>query len=83
MIVPHDKKLHFVVGFGIAWIVGILCLALKWPVWMAPGAAILAGNAKELWDMAGHGDPDILDFFASAAGGMIAGGMIALIVGAV
>lgn len=59
-----DKALHAVAGFIIALALGVL---------ISPhtGLAIAAliGVAKEVWDFAGNGDPDIGDIAATAIGG--------------
>ena len=78
---PHDKKLHLFAGYAVAWLAGIGCMATGLPLWPAPLAAAIAGLGKEVWDSQGHGDPDFMDFIASASGGLLAYGMIALIMG--
>lgn len=62
----NDKLAHFLVGAGISAIVGVILGPL-----FGLAAAVVAGAAKELWDRAGHGTPDIWDFVATAAGGMV------------
>lgn len=81
MPLPHDKKLHLVAGAAISWLVGIGALALSLPLWLAPIAAAFAGLCKEIWDLAGHGDPDEWDLVATAAGGALSWGIMALIAG--
>lgn len=81
MSLAHDKKLHLVVGASIAWLAGVGSLALSWPLWLSVIAAVAAGVCKEVWDLAGHGDPDIWDLAATTLGGAISWGIMALIAG--
>lgn len=68
MNLPHDKKLHLVAGFAIAWLSGIACLKLGMPLWIAGALAVLAGALKEARDALGYGDCDLWDFVATMAG---------------
>ena len=68
----HDKKLHAGAGFVIAWLAGMGVLSLGWPLWLALVPSVVAGAGKEAWDACGHGDPDIWDFAATVAGGVLA-----------
>ncbi len=63
----YDKALHFGFSAGLAaggYTVGA-CISEKQKTRLAIGAgvALLAGIAKELWDLSGHGDPSWKDFF--------------------
>ncbi len=62
-----DKVLHAVAGYIIALIIGIL------NPWLGLAAAIAIGAAKEIiYDkMLGKGTADILDFAATAGGGLV------------
>ena len=62
----RDKAGHFTVGLAIAaltaWATGAPLLGLL--------AAVAAGIGKEAWDATGRGTVDLLDFVATAAGGV-------------
>lgn len=62
----HDKKLHFAAG-------AIICLALGLIFTPTVGflAAIVAGLGKEVWDILGHGTPELMDAVATITGGLI------------
>lgn len=68
----YDKALHFGFSAGLAasgYTMGA-CISQKRATRLAIGAgvAILAGIAKELWDLSGHGDPSWKDLFWDAMG---------------
>jgi hypothetical protein len=62
-----DKLLHIIAGMAVAsW------AAILWPWWWLPiAAAVLAGAAKEFYDMTGRGTVDAGDFWATVLGGAI------------
>jgi len=62
----HDKALHFIAGVAIA----APFAAVGYPI-HAAAAAVLAAVAKEAWDMLGNGTPDVMDAFATIAGGAL------------
>ena len=68
-----DKRAHFVVGFLIAAIVGLVNPFLGF------GAAALAGLAKELYDATGRGTPELMDFVYTVAGGALGASLVALL----
>lgn len=61
-----DKALHFGVSAGIAGAgYGLTAIAtddIRIRIAFGAGAGIVAGAAKELWDLSGHGDPSWKDF---------------------
>lgn len=66
-MIPYDKALHILVGvclfavfhFFFGWQIGII-------------AAVVVGALKEVYDrVSGRGTPDIRDFFATVAGGIL------------
>ena len=61
-----DKQAHFWWG----WAIAATCVPLGNALFAATVAAVL-GAAKEVWDKRGHGTPDVQDFFATAAGGVV------------
>lgn len=63
--IPADKAMHLLYGLAcfcvfalISPLVGLI-------------AAIVVGAAKEAWDSTGRGNVEILDFVATAAGGLL------------
>lgn len=66
-MIPRDKQLHFLAGLSLALIVG----SLFGPA-MGLGAAVVAGVAKELYDMTtGRGTPEWADLWFTLAGGLL------------
>jgi hypothetical protein len=61
-----DKQAHFFAGAAIA---ATIALYLNPALGLVAG--ILAGLAKELYDRAGYGTPDLKDFLATAAGACV------------
>ncbi len=66
MSIPLDKAFHFLGGWAAA--------ATLWPIlhgwaWVV---ALLAGVAKEVWDLKGHGTPEVADAVVTLAGGCVA-----------
>lgn len=51
-----DKKKHFIAGFVISAIIGILIAP-----WLGFALGCIAGIAKEWWDGHGHGTADVMD----------------------
>lgn len=70
-----DKAIHFAAGLGIAGLGYILTAefldhpALR--VAVGGSLALVAGGAKELYDLAGHGDADFLDFAFDVLGACV------------
>jgi len=63
----QDKMLHFVIGFMIAVIVGILVGSSS----IGGITGITAGAAKEAWDAMGHGTAEEADFVATGLGAVL------------
>jgi hypothetical protein len=63
---PIDKLLHLLAGAAIAATVALYAD----PIY-GLAAGIAAGIAKELYDRAGYGTPDIKDFIATAFGATV------------
>jgi hypothetical protein len=63
LTIATDKWLHFWFSFLLSWV--------------DPALSALAGLAKEVWDLLGHGTPDWADLAAD-----LLGIMAALVVGA-
>lgn len=74
-----DKVLHFGVSAGIAGgAYGVSSLALedRWArAAVGGGSAILVGAGKELYDLAGHGDPSWKDFAWDVLGALLGVGV--------
>lgn len=71
-----DKRLHFIVGFAIAFLAS---LASGRPG-LSFGLACLAGLAKEAYDkISGKGTPEGLDWLATTAGGSVGTGIFLVI----
>lgn len=69
-----DKILHFAVGLAL----GLTGLVID-PA-LSVGLAIVAGAGKELRDhLTQRGTPDLADFAATAAGGLV-GGALAVVI---
>ena len=69
-----DKAKHFIAGFIITAALGLtvgLCAGLA--------AGIIAGAAKELYDRAGYGTPDIQDFVVTVTGSGLAAAVMAAV----
>jgi uncharacterized membrane protein len=62
---PHDKAMHVLYGLACFCV-----FALISPL-VGLVAAIVVGAAKEAWDSTGRGNVEILDFVATAAGGLL------------
>jgi hypothetical protein len=64
---PLDKQAHLLAGAAIAstvtLYVGVATAGFA--------AAVLAAALKELWDRAGNGTPDLLDFLFTVAGACV------------
>ena len=60
---PYDKKLHFAAGFIISLIGGII--STEYAIFLP----IVAGIAKELYDLLDYGKYDYKDMLATWAGG--------------
>ncbi|AKI96593.1 hypothetical protein [Kosmotoga pacifica] len=63
----QDKILHFILGFMIATIVGILIGSSS----IGGLVGIGAGAAKEAWDAMGHGVPEEGDYVATEIGAVL------------
>ena len=63
-MIAKDKKQHFMVGFGLALLFGLLFGYLIGFV-----AAVAFGVLKELYDMTGRGTPEWMDMWYTIAGG--------------
>lgn len=63
---PIDKQAHFWAGGALS---GVSIIVTGDPVAGIIGATV-AGFAKELLDMSGLGQPDPVDLFATALGGV-------------
>lgn len=61
-----DKQAHFFAGAAIA-----ATTALYLDPLYGLAAGTLAGAAKELYDRAGYGTPDLKDFIATALGAIV------------
>ena len=59
-----DKILHFILGFMIATIIGVLVGSSGFGGLVGIGA----GAAKEAWDAMGHGTAEEADFVATGLG---------------
>lgn len=70
-----DKLKHFAAGFLITLVLGLL-----FNLWIGFFAGIIAGIAKELYDMTGRGTPDIQDAVVTAAGSSVAAALITLLI---
>ena len=66
-MIPIDKQAHFYSGAALCFAVGILTAPFYGFL-----AAAAVGVAKEVWDKAGHGTPDVLDMLATIGGGIAA-----------
>jgi hypothetical protein len=64
MNIPLDKAFHFLAG----WALGATLAPIS--IWLALGAVVVAGAAKEWWDSKGHGTPEWMDFAATVLGGV-------------
>lgn len=69
---PIDKQAHFWVGAAIA----STEVAYGIPPVVAVISAALIGALKEMWDAAGHGTPDLKDWFATVLGAMVVSPLI-------
>ena len=64
MLIPIDKKLHFLAGFGVA------AMALPLGIVEAMAAVFTVAVAKELYDyFSGNGTPEWQDIAYTVAGG--------------
>jgi len=72
--IPVDKKLHFIAGFLIALIGGILTDPIT-----GIGFALAAGIAKECYDDYSYGKFDIADMLATWVGGACGFALVSLI----
>ena len=73
-LVAYDKRLHFGCGVSICLLVGIAITPIVGLV-----AAVLAGIGKEWYDIvSGRGTPELLDFVATAAGGLVGAAWLAM-----
>ena len=65
---PKDKQKHLFAGLALSLLVGLLCN----PFWGLT-TAIVVGAAKEItWDwLLKKGTPELLDFVATVAGGVL------------
>lgn len=64
--VTLDKLAHILAGAAIAATVALYTTPVFGSI-----AAVAAGAAKELYDRAGHGTPDMKDFLATALGATV------------
>lgn len=72
--IQPDKFLHLLVGFIIAFLIGLI------NPFIGLGTAILAGIGKEIYDkVSKKGTPEFLDFVFTAIGGVL-GSAIAYII---
>jgi hypothetical protein len=62
-MIPRDKLAHFLAGIAVA--------AVVYPFGVIPAliVVVIAGLAKEVWDMQGNGTPEMADFLATVSGG--------------
>ena len=72
--VPYDKKLHFIAGFLIALIGGILTDPIT-----GVGFAIGAGVMKECYDSYNDGKFDPVDMVVTWVGGLVGLGLVTLV----
>jgi len=63
----QDKILHFILGFMIATIIGVLVGSSSFGGLTEIGA----GAAKEAWDAVGHGTAEEADFVATGLGAVL------------
>lgn len=70
-MIPRDKKLHMAVGFGISAIFTITAVLIDYDPFIGFTASFVAGMLKEVWDDHGPGHEDFMDFYATAAPGII------------
>lgn len=71
MMIPKDKKKHMAVGFVISFAVTAVAVYLGGDPSSGLLAAAAAGAIKEVMDDNGPGQEDFMDFFATAAPGVI------------
>ncbi len=70
----YDKRLHFGCGLLICLLIGAAITPIVGLV-----AAVLAGIGKEWYDIvSGRGTPELLDFVATAAGGLVGAAWLAM-----
>lgn len=69
-----DKRFHFVAGFLISLLFGIILAP-----WVGLSVGIAAGAIKEWWDSKGHGTVELLDFVFTCFGALSAF-LVALII---
>lgn len=60
-----DKLLHFIVGFGSSFVVGVRSPLAGLVV------SLLLGAGKEFYDAFGYGTPELADFLATVSGGVV------------
>ena len=67
-----DKKKHLIAGFIISMMTFSIfnIVAPEFAANAAFASAMLAGAAKEAYDMTGRGHVELLDFIATTAGGL-------------
>jgi len=70
MKIKRDKIMHFVTGVLGGCGLGLVFTPLAGVVLVAIVAMI-----KELWDLAGHGTPEVEDWLASVVGGCVGAGL--------
>lgn len=64
-LIARDKALHAIGGAVIALAAGALATPM-----VGLMAAVAVGAAKEAWDASGRGTVDLMDFVATAGGGV-------------
>lgn len=61
-----DKRKHFIVGFILSLLIGVLC------PWLGLLLGCIAGAIKEWWDSKGHGTVELMDFVFTCFGSLSA-----------
>lgn len=59
-----DKRKHFIVGFILSLMIGVLC------PWLGLLLGCIAGAIKEWWDSKGHGTVELMDFVFTCLGSL-------------
>lgn len=72
--VPKDKIYHFIAGFAIALIGGVVLSPIE-----GIGLAIAAGIFKECYDDYSYGKYDVIDMIATWLGGCVGFTLVALV----
>ena len=80
--IPYkDKGCHFIAGFVITLIIGLIAyyIGVDYPQGHGVLAGVLAGVCKEAWDLYSYGKFDFYDIIATWAGTFFGGAIVILI----